>query len=149
LERAPEILVIDASVAVKWFIPEYDLEKAVAIRDRHVEGKLSLVAPDLLTYEVANTLRFHPKITKKQIQQNLEDLMGLDLDLVTPSSELVAIAVNIARDLEMTVHDASYLAVAQDIPTSLVTADRTLHTRVQKTSPVLLLEDSGKTWTLS
>lgn len=148
VERAPKILVIDASVAAKWFIPEYDSAKAIAIRDKLVDGKLNLLAPDLLAYEVANTLRFHPEITEKQIEQDVEDLMALDIDLVTPSSELVTTAVNMARDLEMTVYDASYLAVAQDIPTSLVTADRMLYAKAERTGSVLLLENSEKTWML-
>lgn len=148
VERAPRILVIDASVAVKWFIPEPDSAKAIAIRDRLVDGKLELVAPDLLAYEVANTLRFHPEITKRQIEQDMEDLMALDIDLLMPTRELVAAATDIARDLEMTVYDASYLSVAQDLSTYLVTADRTLYARAERTGSALLLGNSEKTWTL-
>jgi len=30
--------VVDASVAAKWFVPEADSDKAVTLRNRHVEG---------------------------------------------------------------------------------------------------------------
>jgi predicted nucleic acid-binding protein len=29
---------VDASVAAKWFAPEADSDKAVTLRNRHVEG---------------------------------------------------------------------------------------------------------------
>ena len=62
MERVPKNLVVDASVAAKWFVPETDSDKAVTLRNRHVEGGLTLMAPDLLIYEVANALVYHPEI---------------------------------------------------------------------------------------
>ena len=62
MERLSPIIVIDASVSVKWFIPEKDTEKAMKLRAKHTEGTINLVAPDLILYEVANTLRFHPTL---------------------------------------------------------------------------------------
>jgi predicted nucleic acid-binding protein len=44
--------VIDASVAVKWLIPEVLSEQADRIRD----GDDDVLAPDLLLVEVANAL---------------------------------------------------------------------------------------------
>ena len=44
--------VIDASVAVKWFIPEIHSQTAVKL----LAGKKTLYAPDLIYAEVGNTL---------------------------------------------------------------------------------------------
>jgi len=48
----PETLVVDASVAVKWFLPEPDAEPAVAL----LRAGHRLIAPDLLWIEVASVL---------------------------------------------------------------------------------------------
>lgn len=52
------MFVIDASVVIKWFIEEKDSAKAVLLKEKHINGKTILIAPDLLIYEVANVLLF-------------------------------------------------------------------------------------------
>ena len=49
-------VVIDASVAVKWPSPEPDSDKARAILQDAREGRLSMLAPEILPAEVANYL---------------------------------------------------------------------------------------------
>ena len=44
--------VVDASIAVKWVIPEVLSDAADRVRD----GEDDILAPDLLLVEVANTL---------------------------------------------------------------------------------------------
>ena len=43
MERAPQILVVDASAAAKWFLEEEDTKKALSLRNAHLEGKIFLV----------------------------------------------------------------------------------------------------------
>jgi predicted nucleic acid-binding protein len=45
-------LIIDACVAIKWFVPEPGHEAATAL----LEGNSDLLAPDWLLIEVANAL---------------------------------------------------------------------------------------------
>jgi hypothetical protein len=45
--------VIDAGVAVKWFIPEVDSAKAHQFLERYLQGVDTPVAPDLLMPSVA------------------------------------------------------------------------------------------------
>ena len=45
-----ERLIVDASVAVKWVVPERDSERAAALRGH------TLISPDLLFSECANIL---------------------------------------------------------------------------------------------
>jgi predicted nucleic acid-binding protein len=44
--------VVDASVAVKWFVPEPHTQAAL----RFLNGDHQLMAPDLLVPEIGNTL---------------------------------------------------------------------------------------------
>ena len=50
-------IVLDASVAVRWYNEEDYSKKALLIRDDHISGKVDLVEPYLLIYEVGNALR--------------------------------------------------------------------------------------------
>ena len=49
-------LVLDASVAVKWALPEIDSDKAVRIRDDYLAGLHELLTPDVFPIEVAHCL---------------------------------------------------------------------------------------------
>ena len=141
MERETKTLIIDASVAVKWFIPEPDSEKATKLRDRHIDGSLTLMAPDLLIYEVANALTYHPELTTEDIKEDIEALFMLDLDLIQPSSELAASAAEDARQHKITLYDSSYLALAEATSSTLITADTKLRDHTHETGLVLTLDE--------
>ena len=141
MERGPQTIVIDASVAVKWFIPEADSDEAVKLRDRHIEGSLTLMAPDLLVYEVANALSYHPDLPVDEVKEDLEALLMLDLDLIQPSGEFVSSIAEDARKYQVSVYDSSYLALAEATSSSLITADRKLYDKAKKSGLVLILDD--------
>lgn len=140
---APEStnLVVDGSVAVKWLLPEEDSKEALGIRDAHVRGKVTLYAPDLLLYEVANVLRYRHDVADADIVSGVEALFLLDIAFLSPSSRSVARAVVTARRFDITFHDAVYLEIAEDIGASLVTADYELYHKTRKTRMVVPLRD--------
>ncbi len=148
MERAPKNLVVDASVAAKWFVPEPDSDKAVTLRNRHIEGGLTLMAPDLLVYEVANALVYHPEITVEDLRDDLEALFMIDVELVPPSSELVSSIAEKARLSAVSVYDSSYLMLAEVTATNMVTADRRLYDKVKDEGRVFLLDELGQKWTV-
>ena len=119
-------VVVDASVAVKWFVPEvFSVEAQRLLNDgfrRHI--------PVLLHSEVGQT------IWKKVYQRKemgaadgrsiLSALMvtALELHAVTP---LLEPAFDIALATGRTVYDSIYLALATGLGCKLVTADRKLY----------------------
>jgi predicted nucleic acid-binding protein len=146
VERAPQTLVVDASAAAKWFLNEEETEKALALREAHVEGRLSLTAPDLIVYEVANALHYHPKMTSHELNASIKALLELELDLVPPSTEFCSRTVDTARKLAISIYDASYVALSDLVATNLVTADRRLHGKVPRKGRVFLLNEMDHTW---
>jgi len=48
--------VVDASVAVKWFVTERDTENALKVLDCCLAGRFGLLVPTLICYEVADAL---------------------------------------------------------------------------------------------
>lgn len=96
------MLVIDASVVIKWFIEEKDSAKALLLKDNHINSKTILIAPDLLIYEVANVLLFSKIFTPLEIKGCLQDLYELEIDLINPSIDFVLSAIELAFSASMT-----------------------------------------------
>jgi predicted nucleic acid-binding protein len=119
-------IVVDSSVAMKWFYAEgeADVPEALALLQRHVVSGVVLCAPAHLLLEVANALRFRG-LTAGRITQAVEALLGLGLELA-PIERLVARAAVIALAHDLTVYDAAFAALAEQLDAELVTADRRL-----------------------
>ncbi len=148
MERTPQTLVIDASTAAKWFLEEEDSDKALSLRDAHIEGKVELTAPDLIVYEVANALNYNPRVTNEHLTDRIQDLFDYDLDIVPPSAEYSARTARTARELSVSVYDASYVTLSDILATNLVTADRKLHEKISKKRQSYLLNEMRHTWNL-
>ena len=113
--------VVDASVAMKWLVPEPLSDQAARLLDHPA----SLSAPDLLLVEAANVLwrkTARREITGGEADRALAILDGSGIDLY-PVRPLIARALELARTLEHPVYDCVYLALAGRERIPLVTAD--------------------------
>ncbi len=148
MERAPQTLVIDASAVTKWFVEEVDVEKATALRDAHLKRRVTLTAPDLLIYEVANALNYNPKVSEHHLTASIRSLLEFELDLVPPTVEYSSHTVEIARRFSISVYDASYVALSDMIATNLVTADRRLFEKLSGTTRIFLIDELDLKWSI-
>jgi predicted nucleic acid-binding protein len=119
--------VVDASVAVKWFVDEDGSDEARLMRDTFLVGQLDLIAPDLLRYEVAIALRYHPvaRTNRSSIagaMQAIEDYQFL----VNPSREAWSKAIQLCYESKISPYDAIYIGLANTLKLRLVTADERL-----------------------
>jgi len=119
----PELAVVDASVATKWFLPEPGSDASRALRKAHEDARLVLAAPSILPFEVANALRFHPSLGADPVGQAVSHLLGVQVRLDPPTPESIAQAVAVAFRTGVTVYDAAYLALAERLDCALYTAD--------------------------
>lgn len=134
------LVVLDASVILKWFRTEGE-EKIAAARnfeEKHLEGKEQIAVPELLFYEVANVLLTKPKIKTEEVEKALEILSLLDLKRYTNTPALQKIALEICQINKISFYDASYVALAQLLKTKLVTADQKLYQKLKSKSLALL-----------
>jgi predicted nucleic acid-binding protein len=124
--------VPDASVAVKWFLEEEDSRYARRLRELFQQGTIDLDAPSLLTYEVASALRFHPvaRFTPRQLRGVTESLEGLQITR-EPSDREWATTFTLSLRNPISIYDAAYVAFAVHGRSQMVTADRTLTTRLK------------------
>lgn len=125
----PTRLVLDASVAVKIYMPEPLSDRAEAILKRADEDPVAHVSvPDFFYAECANV--FWKRVRRlgypaTSAKEDVEDLLSMPL-VVSPTSELVKDALDIAIENDITAYDACYVALAKQLGVPLVTADERL-----------------------
>lgn len=118
-------LVIDASVAVKWFLPEAHAETALRI----VNSDVSLMAPDLIWAELGNVLWKkwrQGRLDVKEVQALLDDFARAPLE-IHPSGTLNKDAWLVAHSTGRGFYDSLYVALAMRTSSVLITADERLH----------------------
>jgi predicted nucleic acid-binding protein len=115
------IIVVDASVAAKWVLPETDSTRAAALRTADDE----LIAPSLVIAEIGNA------IWKAVLRGNVAGGDATEIlricvahfERIVPLEELAARASELAIDLRRPIYDCFYLALAQRETAILVTVD--------------------------
>ena len=122
--------VVDASVAVKWVVPEILSEQS----DRLLGGGEQLIAPDLLLAEAANAL--WKKIRRRELSaaeaNRALDVISASGIVLYAAQPLLARALVMAQRLEHPVYDCVYVALAERERATLVTADERLLARLAR-----------------
>ncbi len=128
-------LVIDASVLVKFYIPEILSEEAEKLNSRVAKGDLSLTAPDLIFPEVGNILwKKHrlKELIRSEVKIIIDAMSSMPIEIES-SKPLLPIAVDVGLACGITVYDAIYVSLAMIREMVLVTADRKLAEIMRKT----------------
>jgi predicted nucleic acid-binding protein len=122
-------LVVDASVACKWFVTETGSDAA----DVLLASGDTLLAPDVILPEVCNVAWI--KLRRREIVSEQAAAMMYSLpdlfDQLVPSTHLAVRALDIANELGHPAYDCFYLATAELHDARMVTDDRRLLTRVR------------------
>src|SRR5438034_8812667 len=117
--------VVDASVAIKWFVPEIHSAAAARLLDT----EFVLCAPDLIGPEFGNILwkkTRRAEITRHEADQILGAFERVALEIY-PSRALLAAAFELGVALDRSVYDCLYLALAVAEDCALITADAKFH----------------------
>jgi predicted nucleic acid-binding protein len=133
------LIVIDASVAVKWCLADGELvPQAARLLAAYRSGDIRFAVPDLFWVELANALW---KAVKKQrvgfpdAKRSL--FLVTDLKIPTiPTAGFVAAAMELAVRHDRTVNDAIYVELASQLKTDLITADERLANALAARLPV-------------
>jgi predicted nucleic acid-binding protein len=135
--------VLDASVLVKWFLhqQEGDRERALALRDLHISGRSTIFVPQLALLEILNAIRFSPRAKEEDGALALEALEDLHLETKPPDFGLLRKANAIAWAYKITLYDALYVALAEQVGYPLITADEVMVKKLKGHSIVLPLRE--------
>ena len=125
------ILVVDASIAIKWFVEEERRHFA-----RRLLGEdVTRAAPALILTEVANALRkkvASNEVTADQARAALAALPDCFSNLIA-SEAILATAFEMSLELNHFLGDCVYLACAQLVGGQMITDDRKFLERVSAT----------------
>jgi len=119
------VLVVDASVGVKWFVPEAHAAEARQWRN----GPDELHAPTFFfDLEIANIL--WKKVRRAEIARTDADLILGQLPALPltrhPEAPLLTSAFDLADRTQRTVYDSLYLTLAVQLGGRMLTADQRL-----------------------
>jgi predicted nucleic acid-binding protein len=117
-------IVVDASVAVKWVIPEPDSERAAAIRTADDD----LIAPSLAYAEIGSAIWravVRGDIAAAEARRDLKVAIS-HYRRIVPLPELADGALELATRLRHPIYDCFYLALAERERCALITADARL-----------------------
>lgn len=118
-------LVVDASVVVKWFLPEVLAEAALRV----AEGEHQFLAPELLGAEFISALwkkRRRGEIEAAAAVRMLDDFSRVAIGFY-PLMPLLPAAFAMAAAAGHSVYDCLYLTLAEREDCPVVTADRRFH----------------------
>ncbi|MGI0080613.1 MAG: type II toxin-antitoxin system VapC family toxin [Nitrososphaerales archaeon] len=118
--------MIDASVLVKWYVQEVDSDKALVLRDRHVNGEVELAAPVLISYETLNALKYTGLFSNKELKDIAVSIQKYGISLHGLERKTAELTLDAVEKNDITVYDASYLGLAMNLGTEFITADQKL-----------------------
>lgn len=122
-------IIIDSSVALKWFFPEEESSsEAFSIKKDFTEKEITISVPILFFYEVGNVLKSSVKSLRiDSIKAKTVYEKFTYAEFITYSSkELFKHAFEKANSLDITFYDASYVVLAEYLKIPFYTADRKL-----------------------
>lgn len=137
------MMVVDASVVLKWLIPEVGSREAIALHT----GPHNLAAPALLRLEVAGAIcraarGNEPRLSRAEVDRlcaRWMALLGEQVIELVPDETLVKEACGLAVSLAHPLADCLYLELACRWNLPLVTADRLFRDRVVERFPKVRL----------
>ncbi|MBW4625000.1 MAG: PIN domain-containing protein [Brasilonema octagenarum HA4186-MV1] len=134
--------VLDASVAIKWFVPEiYSNAARQLLASAH-----NFLVPDFFFAEVGNVLWKRVRRdddSPDNARQTLADLNTVPIEVYL-SQPLMPFALNIAIQTDAAVYDSLYLALAITQGCQMVTADQKFYNALKNStfaSSLLWVED--------
>ena len=124
--------VLDASVAIKWFVPhEAGAIEAIAILDQVRDAPAEFAVPELFFNEMLAVLTRLLSRDAAAVRQYLDDLQDLGFERIGNGRELLTSAAALACAHGLTGYDAVYAASAQLTGGCWLTADLKAHRKVR------------------
>jgi predicted nucleic acid-binding protein len=135
------LIVPDASVAAKWFLPRSNetlIGEAIAVLRRYESGRLELIVPGIFWAEIGNVFWKAVRLGRWPEEAALTaagEMVDKQFPTI-PDCELLTDAISIALAAGRTVYDSLYVALALRYNAEMVTADERLANSVAARFPV-------------
>ena len=134
------MIVVDASVAIKWFIRDEPLvAEAEQVLGEIERNPAPYAVPELFMNELLAVLCRLPASRPSQVQEALKLVEALGVTRVGNGHELLALAADFAGQWRLSGYDAVYVALAALSDGVWLTADDHAARRISKSSLVQVL----------
>lgn len=118
------MIIIDASVAFKWYAEEEShFSQALHLLEAHLLKKQIISAPDFILYELGNSWATKTNLAERQIQKNLQNFHDVRIYLEACTFTRISKAIIFSKKYHVSVYDASYAVLAEEKNATLFTAD--------------------------
>jgi predicted nucleic acid-binding protein len=125
-DPAPPRYIVDASVAVKWYLrDEHDTAAADALLTDFREDRIQLIAPDHIRYEVPSAFRNAMRtnrLTLEQVRRAIAGFLAWPITTVRDEGVILA-ACDQAVRFGCSSYDGVYLALAESTQYPFIHAD--------------------------
>jgi predicted nucleic acid-binding protein len=131
-----KIVVIDASLAAMWAVPEVYSDEALTLANRWAQEQTHLMAPCLILAEVTNA--FYRRVVRREMDlatavAALHVVLGFGIE-IREDPGLHARAMELSHQLKRpTTYDCHYLALAEIHNCDLWTADERFYNSAKET----------------
>jgi predicted nucleic acid-binding protein len=132
MERDTEIIILDASVIVKWFNKENYTQSAIILKEKYLKKEILIYEPSLIFYEVSNALRYNSEFGENDVIQAVQSLIDLQLKIVE-NDNWFSKSITLAYKYGITIYDAAYIALGIFLNAPIYTADEKLGNKLQLT----------------
>lgn len=134
------MIVLDASVALKWFVDGEPLvEEAERVLDAIERDPSGYVVPDCFMNELLAVLTRLPGATTAKLREAISLVEALGIARVGNGHELLATAAELACSWKLSGYDAVYIALASLTDGTWLTADARAARRVKRRTLVQVL----------
>lgn len=126
-----ERVVLDASVSLKWFFPQEknsDVARKI-LRKIRIE-KTEVFVPQIFFFEIVNVIKTKTGIASKSVLRAINKIFSLNF--VTEKADLILLkkANFYAQKYDLSIYDASYIALAKINGLIFITADEKMARRL-------------------
>lgn len=111
---------------MKWFIEEDFSDTARRMRDSFVTGKLAISVPSLLFYETLNVLWHSGLYGEEELVLLARSLSKYGFDVHEPRGNIYEQSATLSSRHNVSIYDATYVALALLLKATLYTADSEL-----------------------
>lgn len=119
------IIVLDTSVAIKWFFEDESAhEKAISYLNHLANNSDNYIVPIIFHIEFTAVITRKSKWDKKFISNSLKTIFSLGINTAAIGEELATVAIKIACEYKLSFYDAIYLALAKSLSGKWLTADK-------------------------
>lgn len=114
-------LIVDASVAVEWYLPERNSLEA----ERILSTDTDLLAPEIVIAEIGNAVwkRFQKAEVSLELAVDIIERATTAFSVLVPVTDLAREAMLLALRHRHSIYDCFYVALAQHARAPLATAD--------------------------